>query len=324
MILYRGEIYSNEQQDKLLASLRDDMYLTLKENDRPTIAMIIEACDRLYKRVINHEFDQVVLPLLASFNMPFSTLERYARYFSKEELLKKVEIELGELSGGELKLDNHNVRFIEPLGILFHIAAGNVDLLPAYSVIEGLLVGNINILKLPTGDSGLSIVLLNELIKEEPKLKQYIYVFDVPSTEIKSIRTLASYADAIVVWGGDEVQKAVRQFADINSTIIDWGHKISFSYVDMNVKDEELEALCFSVCLSNQIFCSSSQGLYVNTDKIEDLHVLAKRLLPIFVRVSKKTNTLPLTMKAKNALLLYNEKLKGNQANIYDRGGVSI
>lgn len=183
MILYKGEIYSNEKQEQLISLLKEEMFSTLEINDRPTFEMVIDACDKLYNRVISHEFDHVALPLLASLNMPFSALERYARYFSKEELLKKIEIELGELRFGELPLNEHNVRFLEPIGILFHIAAGNVDLLPAYSVIEGLLVGNINILKLPTGDSGLSVLLLNELIKEQPKLKDYIYVFDVPSTE---------------------------------------------------------------------------------------------------------------------------------------------
>ncbi|NLZ15519.1 MAG: hypothetical protein GXY27_02380 [Erysipelotrichaceae bacterium] len=324
MILYKGEIFSDEKQEQLISSLKEEMFLTLAKNERPTFDMVIDACDKLYKRVISHEFDQVALPLLASLSIPFSALERYARSFSKQELLKKIEIELGELRYGELPLDEHNVRFIEPLGILFHIAAGNVDLLPAYSVIEGLLVGNINILKLPTGDSGLSVLFLNELIKEQPKLKDYIYVFDVPSTETKTIKTLASFADAVIVWGGEEAVRAVRQLVDINATIIEWGHKMSFSYVDMNVKDDELEALCQSVCISNQLFCSSSQGIYVNTDSDTDLHLLANRLLPIFVKVSKKINTLPLTMKAKNTLLLYNEKLEGNLNNIYADSGVSI
>ena len=324
MILYRGEIYSDLEQDKLISSLYDDILLTLKTKRCPSTFKVIEACDRLYKRVMNHEFDNIALPLLNALNIPFSSLDHYARYFSKEGLLKKVEIELGDLIKGELPLDDNNVRYYEPLGILFHIAAGNVDLLPAYSVIEGLLVGNINILKLPSGDNGLSILLLKELIKEEPELSEYIYVFDVPSTEVETIKKLSSFADATIVWGGDEAQKAARSFVDIHSSIISWGHKISFSYVDNNVKDQELYDLCHSVCLSNQLFCSSSQGIYLNTDSMDDLHALANRLLPIFIKASKDTNTLPLTMKAKNSVLLYNEKLEGNTSNIYSGGGISV
>ena len=277
-----------------------------------------------YKVELNHEFDDVALPLLKALNMPYSALERYANCFSKEGLLKKIDIELGELKNGVLSLDKDNNRYYEPLGILFHIAAGNVDLLPAYSVVEGLLVGNINILKLPTGDNGLSVLLLKELIKEEPLLKDYIYVFDVPSTEVETIKELSNLADATIVWGGDEAQKAARAFVDIHSSIISWGHKISFSYVDNSVTDEEIEALCKSICLSNQLFCSSSQGIYMNTDNKEELHSFAKRVLPIFAKVSKEMNTLPLTMKAKNSLLIYNEKLEGNAPNIYNQDGISI
>ena len=324
MILYKGEIYPNEKQAELISSLKEDMYLTLQNKETLSYLTVIDACDKLYQRVINHEFDNIALPLLKALNMPYSSLERYAKVFSKEGLLKKIDIELGDLKNGVLSLDENNNRYYEPLGILFHIAAGNVDLLPAYSVVEGLLVGNINILKLPTGDNGLSILLLKELIKEAPVLKDYVYVFDVPSTEVETIKQLSNMADATIVWGGDEAQRAARSFVDIHSSIISWGHKISFSYVDNNIADEEIEALCTSICLSNQLFCSSSQGIYMNTDDMEELHNLAKRVLPIFAKVSKSMNTLPLTMKAKNSLMLYNDELEGNLNNIYKDSGVSI
>lgn len=324
MILYKGEVYPDRKQEELISSLEEDMLETLQNNRTLTYNDVIDACDKLYQRVMNHEFDSIVLPLLEMANMPYSTFERYAKYFSKEGLLKKIDIELGDLKNGELDLDEENTRHYEPLGILFHIAAGNVDLLPAYSVVEGLLVGNINILKLPTGDNGMSIRLLQELIKESPILKDYIYVFDVPSTEVETIKQLANLADATIVWGGDMAQKAARTFVDIHSSIISWGHKISFTYVDKNVTDEELKALCESICATNQLFCSSSQGIYVNTDDANELKALAERILPLFAETSKKMGTLPLTMKAKNSLLIYNEKLEGNADKVFVKDGVSI
>ena len=324
MILYKGEVYPDGKQEELISSLEGDMLETLQNNRTLTYNDVIDACDKLYQRVMNHEFDSIVLPLLEMANMPYSTFERYAKYFSKEGLLKKIDIELGDLKNGELDLDEENTRHYEPLGILFHIAAGNVDLLPAYSVVEGLLVGNINILKLPTGDNGMSIRLLQELIKESPILKDYIYVFDVPSTEVETIKQLANLADATIVWGGDMAQKAARTFVDIHSSIISWGHKISFTYVDKNVTDEELKALCESICATNQLFCSSSQGIYVNTDDVNELKALAERILPLFAETSKKMGTLPLTMKAKNSLLIYNEKLEGHADKVFTKDGVSI
>ena len=324
MILYRGEVFDSSKQDELISSLKEDAFKTISMQKRLDYEKVIRACDRLYQRVMNHEFDEIALPLLRAMNLPFDALKRYASVFSREGLEKKVRVELGELLEGELALDEHNSRRYEPLGILFHIAAGNVDLLPAYSLVEGLLVGNVNILKLPSGDNGLSIMLLRELIKEEPCLKDYIYVFDVPSTEVETIKRLSALADATIVWGGEAACKAAREFVDIHSSLILWGHKISFSYVDSSVKDEELEALCYSIALSNQLYCSSTQGVYVDAEDKEELRSFAKRLLPIFSRVSLEVGSLPLTMKAKNSLTLYNEKLEGRGEDIYLSNGVSV
>ena len=324
MILVSGELIENIKQEEVISSLKERIYKTLKTQTPPSVETVINACDALYKKVMNHEYDDIILPLLKSLNIPYSMLDRYASYFSKEGLTKKVEIELGDLVKGKKPLDGSNYYSIAPLGILFHIAAGNVDLLPAYSVIEGLLAGNINILKLPSGDNGLSVKLLKELLDIEPSLKDYIYVFDVPSTEVETIKQLSDLSDATIVWGGDKACKAAREFVDIHSRIIEWSHKISFSYIDKNVTDEELKSLANSICQTNQLLCSSSQGIYVDTDNEEDFAKIAERFISIFGDISKESNTLPFTMKAKNSLTIYNEKLEGRGKGIYQKNGVSV
>ena len=324
MILYQGKIYDNQKQDFFISKLRDDAYKTLSKQEYLDVNLVIDACDVLYSRVMNHYYDDIVYPLLNMMNIPIDMLDTYAKCFSKEGLQRKLEIELGDLLNGELDLDDNNTRKMYPLGILFHIPAGNMDLLPAYSVIEGLLTGNINVLKLPSDDNGLSIKLLSELISIEPKLTEYIYVFDVPSTETETIKKLSDMCDATIVYGGDEVNRAARQFVDIHSSLIVWGHKISFSYVDENVQDVELVALAKSICQTNQLLCSSSQGIYVNTQSKEVLLNIAKRFCDILANESEKSKTMPLTMKAKNTLLAYNEKLEGNEDNTFLKNGTSV
>lgn len=49
---------------------------------------------------------------------------------------------------------------ILPLGTLLHITAGNMEGLPVFSIVEGLLTGNVNILKLPGNDGGLSMDII--------------------------------------------------------------------------------------------------------------------------------------------------------------------
>ena len=154
---------------------------------------------------------------------------------SKAYLEERMKIELGLDSEKQVKFIPYGgtktvAQEWKPLGVLLHIAAGNVDALPVFSVIEGLLTGNINILKLPGADDGLSIVILQELIKIYPLIGEYVYVFDYPSEDIESIKLMADAADAIVVWGGDSTVEAVRRLAKPDTRIIEWGHKISFAY----------------------------------------------------------------------------------------------
>jgi hypothetical protein len=89
---------------------------------------------------------------------------------------------------------------ILPLGVLLYIAAGNAAGLPVFIVIEELLTGNINILKLPQGGDPIFRKLLLELRAIQPALADYIYVFDDSSKDIEAMKRLVNVADAAVVW----------------------------------------------------------------------------------------------------------------------------
>lgn len=320
MILMHGKIISTHLESKYLDSLYNDCLVTLNlETLKPEI--VIQACDILYKRVINGEFNEIIFPLLKSSNISYERFRDMAHLFSKEELEYKYTIELGDILH---PLKNGTIRKRYPLGILFHIAAGNVDGLPAYSVIEGLLSGNINILKLPSSDNGLSIRLLYELIQIEPKLKEFIYVFDVPSTDFTTIQKLASMADGIVVWGGDEAVKAARNMADITTKIIDWGHKLSFAYMTSSVSDDQLYQLACHICETNQVLCSSCQGIFVDTNQIEVLENIGQRFYEQLLKANKKYGKTDIGMRGKNTLRLYTDKLENNNYKILSNEGISV
>lgn len=326
MILYKGELLENNKQKELLDSLKDDCLETLSNTNLLEVDDVINACDKLAKKVKNNEFDNIIIPLLDEFDIPYDYFKTYIKMFEKDSLIEKVKTELGEYYDNLSDLDSHNKREIHPLGILFHIAAGNVDILPAYSVIEGLLSRNINILKLPTGDKGLSVKLLNELIKIEAKLKPYIYVFDVPSTEINTLKQFADIADAIIVWGGDEAIKAARSMASINTKIIEWGHKLSFAYSSLDVSDDQLIDLAHHMASTNQVLCSSAQGIFVDTNNRIELDKFAERFFNIFKEVNKEHKEVPYGMKSKNALTLYYEDMIKHKSNkrIWKENGISV
>ena len=325
MLLIHGEVIDTNFETKYLEGLYEQCIDTLNSTEGISAQMVISACDALYQKVMKGEFDDVVIPLLQMSDISKERFESMAKLFSREELEYKCKIELGKRYPEPKDLKNGTHRRIYPLGILFHIAAGNVDGLPAYSVIEGLLTGNINILKLPAGDNGLSIRLLSELIKLESALKDYIYVFDVPSTDIETLKSFAEIADGIVVWGGDEAVKAARNMADIKTKIIAWGHKLSFAYVTPTVSDEELYQLARHVCETNQVLCSSCQGIFVDTTDSIILEQIGER----FFTQLKKANTLmgkaDIGMRGRNTIRLYNDLLeKASDKKILSGEGVSV
>ncbi|MHB1314314.1 MAG: acyl-CoA reductase [Christensenellales bacterium] len=291
MNLISGEIMNRKQSLERLENIRESVSRTLFNGDLP-VQKVINACDTLSKRMNEAEH----LPLLLSLGMTMekarAELESVRQMMSREYLESRLRIEFCGARDSETEFlpfaGKARVRQSwKPLGVLLHIAAGNVDALPVFSVIEGLLSGNINLLKLPGSDDGLSIAILKKLIEIEPLLADYVYVFDYPSEDIESMKKMACAADTIVVWGGDDAVSAVRRMADANTKIIEWGHKISFAYIsDTDCGDGALEGIAYNICDTGQLFCNSCQGLYLNTADFNEVAAFSKRFLSILDRVA--------------------------------------
>ncbi|MBR2001673.1 MAG: acyl-CoA reductase [Firmicutes bacterium] len=224
-----------------------------------------------------------------------------------------------------------------PLGILFHIAAGNVDGLPAFSVMEGLLAGNINILKLPSADNGLSLRMLEELVKEAPELAPYVYVFDTPSDDLPAILRMAGFADGIVVWGGEGAVETIRKFAPPGAKLIEWGHKLSFAYVtEQGITDDNLAALAHHIIETRQLLCSSCQTIFLDIDPaattpstgdgspatgdaMTKLVEFCERFLPILEDAVIKSTPLDIGSTAQVTLRLYTQTLEGHAGHFSRR-----
>ncbi|MBQ8751909.1 MAG: acyl-CoA reductase [Clostridia bacterium] len=323
MILYRGQIRENSAQQELLDRLPQEVYRPLCQERQLSAEVVIAACDRLVRRVQAGEFDHVVRPFLSLFSVSDSQFADMLRLFTREGLTEKCRVELRD---EDAVIDGKILRRRYPLGVLLHIAAGNVDILPAYSVVEGLLAGNVNILKLPMGDSGLSVQLLAELVRMEPVLEDYVYVFDVPSTETATLKALAELCDGVAVWGGDAAVKAARQLAGVNTKIIAWGHKLSFAYATPDAEEGELEALAEGICDTNQLLCSSCQGIFVDTDSPEEQMAFAERFFSVLRAVNRRSRPVDYGMMAKNAIHLYNERLEQHRTGtrVLAAEGVSV
>lgn len=205
-----------------------------------------------------------------------------AGLFRADALRKKFQLELSGIP--DSSAEGKRFRRL-PIGVLLHIAAGNAEGLPAYSVLEGLLAGNINILKLPAGDDGLSLFILKKLTEYEPVLKEYIYVMDTPSGDEETMKMMMRLAGGIAVWGSDETILAVRRSAPANVKLIEWGHRLSFAYIDdLDAPEEKLGALARHIFGTKQLLCSSCQVIYLNTDDFEEVKQFGRRFAKIMKR----------------------------------------
>lgn len=313
MILSKGKIYDSKEQDIILENLEADINTT-RMTKALSVNKVITAIDKLGQAIAGGEFDNEISQL------NIDGIEKYidtaTMTLKRENIEYKVKTELGE---NFFDIQKTNPPFEQkaltirpmPLGTLLHIAAGNIDGLPAFSVAEGLLTGNVNILKLPQADNGLSIKIIMKLIEIEPEISEFVYVFDTPSSDLLAIKRMAELSDGIVVWGGDSAVSAVRQFAPTGCKIIEWGHKLGFAYISgYEDKNAELTALAEHILSTKQLLCSSCQTIFIDTDSIDELHVFCKEFLPFLEAAALKYPFTSIGSAAERTLRNYNKKLE--------------
>ena len=286
-----GKIISVEECDAILENIGAMIAHTMCKPPLD-IDIVIDACDRMSKNIGNLGVLKRLPELGVSPELARMYIGQIERMFSADAIRKRLRIELGADYDKPRQLVGMGgastaTQSIAPLGALFHITAGNVDGLPFVSLLDGLLTGNINIVKLPKEEGGITVSLLSELFEIEPALKEYVYVFDYSSKDAHAMKTLAAASDAIVVWGGDEAVSAVRAMAGPNTKLIEWGHKISFAYVtEGGINTSAMAKLAHNICATNQLLCSSCQGVFLDTDDMRTVYDFCEFFLPILEEAS--------------------------------------
>ncbi|MBQ8826344.1 MAG: acyl-CoA reductase [Oscillospiraceae bacterium] len=315
MIFYNGKVYPTTEQEHLLSTLEADINRT-REMFTLEAETVIKAADTLGKMLAEGEFDSIAAEFLKETDS--EALKLAAEFLRGDNLRFRLKKELGKNFGKSRSFNppygikETEVRIV-PLGTLFHIAAGNMDALPAFSVMEGLLTGNVNILKLPQADSGLTIEIFRRLIGIEPKLAPFVYIFDTPSADIEAVKKMAEISDGIAVWGGDEAVSAVRQLAPVGAKLIEWGHRLSFAYISgYSDKDAELAALAEHIIKTKQLLCSSCQTIFIDTEKMSDVHAFCKDFLPCLEAAAEKFAFDEIGSYAEMTLRRYTDRLEGH------------
>ncbi len=285
MIFAGGKLFPDAELNSVLGDLEAEIVQTL--SGPPLEAeTVLNALDALGRELDSGALDA----LIAQYAPPgaLEELERVRPQISRASLEARLALELGGLSG----LRPFGRAEVRPLGVLLHVAPGNMAGLPAFTAVEGLLTGNLNLVKLPHGDRGLTLAVFQKLTELEPRLAPYLYAFGLSSKHHGAIQALAALADGIVTWGGDGAVSGMRRLAPPGCKLIEWGHRLSFAYLS-GWEDLDLSGLAEHVVRTGGLLCSSCQVIFLNTELLSVAERFCKQFLPVLEKAAAEQYKLP-------------------------------
>ena len=158
-------------------------------------------------------------------------------------------------------------------GIAFHIAPSNVPVNFAYTLISGLLAGNINIVKIPSKYFEQIDIIINAINKtlanpefDAVKKRIFIIKYDTNS-EITSI--ISKICDLRIIWGGNETVSNIKNIkSNPKSSDIAFPDRYSISLIDaksyLELKDKNRlsESFYNDTYLFDQNACTAPHSLF--------------------------------------------------------------
>jgi phenylacetate-coenzyme A ligase PaaK-like adenylate-forming protein len=158
------------------------------------------------------------------------------------------------------------------------------------SVLEGLLSGNVNVLKTGGSESLFPQLFLEGLVRNDESgvLAQYLIAARISSKRTDLLEKIFKLSDGIAAWGGESAIESIRKLAPPHVRIIEWGHRISCIYVtpDYSRSGSILDAIAGEICFQEQQACSSPQCVYLETNEWSDVHKFAEDLADALARIS--------------------------------------
>ena len=276
--LWRGFLIKDEVLDVHMKGLRREVEFAIGRGIE--IETVLKSCAALAQEIESDSKNLTALKselkkTLGDDQAVREGLQEIALFLRRTSLETKLLRELGTIDPfTPRRYDYHFPRFESwaPLGMLVHIAPGNAFAVGVLSVIEGLLSGNVNVLKLSSADSNFPLLFLERLaaLDATETLRDFIFAVKISSSETELMQHLMADAAGIAAWGGEEAINGIKKIAPKGARIIDWGHRLSFSYVSQAVLKEGyaqvVTDIAKDVCLLEQQACSSPQCVYLDVD----------------------------------------------------------
>ena len=286
MIFANGAILPDREWNSVLGYLEPEITRILGGPPLPADT-VLDALDALGRELDRGALD----PLIAQYAPPgtLEELHQVRPQLSRQALEARLSLELDGISGPR----PFGRAVVQPLGVLLHIAPGNMAGLPAFTALEGLLTGNINLVKLPREDKGLTLAVFQALTRLEPRLAPWLYAFDLPSSNREALAQLAALANGIVTWGGEEAVTAMRHMAPPGCRLIEWGHRLSFAYVAQGATGDSLSALADHIAATGGLLCSSCQVIFLDAASSKLAVDFCKVFLPLLESAAARRHAAP-------------------------------
>ncbi|GAA3578727.1 hypothetical protein GCM10022222_74320 [Amycolatopsis ultiminotia] len=216
------------------------------------------------------------------------TFDDLLRVLDRAELERKLTSELGGIDPARLARGDFRRTVFEawvPVGLLAHIASGNAPAVGALSVVEGLLSGNVNVVKAAGDDSRFTAELLAALAAQDPtgSIAERVIVLHFSSSRRDWLARMIEPADAVAAWGGEEALAGIAELVRPGTRLIDWGPKLSFAYLTEDVWSSRsaLRGVAADICRLDQQACSSPQVIYLDTEDEAEVFAFAERFAPV-------------------------------------------
>ncbi|MBX9688300.1 MAG: hypothetical protein K2X27_16445 [Candidatus Obscuribacterales bacterium] len=297
--LWQGEWLSDAELDDKLPELSQAIQNALSRDFE--IESVLSACEKLSLELENEkssDYQCLNECLKNGFSMEekerAKELKELAAFLKRSDLEAKLIAELGAVNPFNFSRSDFRKNNFEkwaPLGFLVHIAPTNAYSAGAWSLLEGLISGNVNFLKTGGSDQLFAQLFLKLLIEkdETDSIAARIFACRISSSEQAKLKAILKNADAVIVWGDEGAISGVRAISPPHARFIEWGPKISFAYfASESLNDKEsLQGLAREICRMEQQACSSPQCVFVELESPADLRAFGERLAVELAEASK-------------------------------------
>lgn len=156
-----------------------------------------------------------------------------------------------------------------PLGVLFHVSAGNVFLGAIDSLLMGFLTKNVSVVKLSSRNLTFPTLFADSIraVDKDGVIADKFHLVHFPGGSTALEDEVKQSVDGIIAWGGEDMILSYKRSLPMTMKFIEYGPKISFQVVFRAAVErlgyEQTGArLAADVALWDQAACASPQNLF--------------------------------------------------------------